>query len=205
MQILIDRLMTLGEWQIVGAVILTLWEGAIFTVFPEEVVMCVLGVLVFQGRIPFEMAWLAVTIGLLPANLFTVLIGRGFGMAILKRAPFRWFIDPGMVQAILEPVRQKGVWIVAATRFTPIIRGPVYFSVGTSQFKPLRFLRTDFLASLAQIPLWISLGQWMGARSESIAQSFQWIGFLFAGLLLGGAVFKLGWDYRKKRRFKSRR
>lgn len=203
MQSLIDRLLTLPSWQIVLITTLTLWEGAFITVFPEEVVMCVLGILWSQDRIALPFAWLAMVAGLLPSNLFTVFVGRKFGMRILRRAPFRWFMDPDLVETAMESIRRRGAWIVAITRFTPVIRGPVYFAVGTSGFEPLRFIRTDVLAGLIQIPLWLVIGRIMGSKAESLVQAFQWVGILFGSLVLGSVLMKLIVDTIKSK--KSRR
>lgn len=206
-QQLIEKFIGLPEWQILLVTALLLLEGAIFTIFPEEVVICTLGILWSRGNVSFPGAWVAITIGLLPTNIFVVTIGRVFGMRILQRAPFRWFIDPSMVHEALAPVRKYGIGLALLTRFLPIVRAPIYFSIGISGFNPWTFVRSDVLASLVQIPLWLCIGRWMGTRAGSLMQAFQWVGMLFGGLLIGAALFRLAWGRRqkKKRRAQSKR
>ncbi len=196
---LIQRLMGLPEWQVLGLATVLLLEGAFITVFPEEVIMCAMGVLWGQGKVDFPWAVVAIACGLLPANLFTVTIGHFFGMKVVKYPPFKWFLDPDLVERVLEPVRRRGVPIILATRFTPVIRGPVYLAVGTSGFGIARFIRCDWAAAAVQIPMWIFIGRWMGASADSLLGAFTRIGVLFGALLIGSVAFKLVWDRKKAR------
>ena len=195
---LIERLMGLTDWQVLGLATLLLLEGAFVTVFPEEVIMCALGVWWGQQKIEFPAAVVAVALGLLPANLFMVTMGHFFGMKILKYPPFKWFLDPKLVQRVLEPVRRRAAPIILASRFTPVVRGPVYLAVGTSGFGIFNFIKYDWAAALIQIPMWICIGRWMGSSADSVLGAFTRIGVLFGALLLGSVVFKIVWDRRKQ-------
>ncbi len=158
MESLLHQLQQLTHWQIDLLVIWLLLQGAILTIFPEEVIMLALGMAWSQGRVGFFEAWLAVTIGLLPANAFIFSLSKYIGKGALKRKPFVWFVNADKVEASLEKVIKRRFWIVFVTRFTPYVRAPIYIACGLSPLKLRQFSSVDFLASLIHIPLLILLG-----------------------------------------------
>jgi membrane protein DedA with SNARE-associated domain len=188
---LLLQLSGLVHWKIALIATGTLLEGAIFTVFPEEVVITTLGVLWSQHRIGFVEALVAVQCGLLPANLILVFLGNRLGTKLFGIPPFRWFLKPEAVARSLEKLRSAGNWVVFGTRFIPLIRGPVYFATGLSKFPSLRFFRIDFLASFIQIPLLLWLGATIGKNSSSILQAYQRVGGFMVALIGLMAVISL--------------
>lgn len=188
---LLLQLSGLAHWKIALIATGTLLEGAVFTVFPEEVVVTTLGVLWSQHRIGFFEALLAVQLGLLPANLCLVFLGNRIGIKLLKIPPFKWILKPDAVVRSLERLRQAGSWVVFATRFIPLIRGPVYFATGLSRFPISRFFRIDCAASFIQIPLLLGLGATIGKNSASLLQAYQHVGVFMLALIGLMAVISL--------------
>lgn len=180
----------LSHFKIAALTSYLLLQGFVVTIFPEEVVITTLGFLWNQGRISFFEAWMAVSIGLLPANFFTFLIGRRFGFKALSYKPFCWFFKRESIHRSLVSISQYQAWVVFFTRFIPIIRGPIYFSAGLSQMTPLNFFKTDFLASCIEIPMLLLLGKTIGQRVTHFVEALQWMGVGVAILLVSFFIVK---------------
>lgn len=158
----------LNHWQIDGVVLWLLLQGAIFTIVPEEVVVLSMGVLIGKGRVGFFEGFLAIELGLLPANLVIVFIASRFG---------QWkFFQRESIRRALETFKKKGKWIIFGTRFTPFVRGPVYASAGLSGVRLIDFFRFDASASLIQVPALMTAGYWIGLRAGSIMDAYKTIG-----------------------------
>jgi membrane protein DedA with SNARE-associated domain len=153
---LLTRLDSLASWQICLGVILLLLQGAIFTVFPEEIVIVVLGYLWGQGNVAFAEAFFSVLVGLLPANLAMYGIGRRLGGWLP-----RWIPATAVARARAR-LNALGTAGIVITRFTPFVRGPAYLAAGISGFGARRFFVADALASLVYVPLLLLVGKTAG-------------------------------------------
>lgn len=176
MEALLNQLAALDHWQIALLATGLLLQGAVFTIFPEEVIISALGVMWSQGKIGFFEAMVAVQLGLLPANAVLVFVGDRIGSKALSLPPLRWMLKPAAVESAAAKLRRGGPWLIAITRFTPLIRGPVYFACGVAKIGVLRFMRVDALTSCLQVPLWLIIGGYVGASSSSIMQAYSRLG-----------------------------
>jgi membrane protein DedA with SNARE-associated domain len=196
METLLIQLSQLQSWQMGMIATYLLLQGAIFTVFPEEVVAVTLGLLVSQNKIGFFHAWFSIGLGLLPANAFTVYMGKHFGPKLLLIRPFSWMFKKKSVDQALKKVKKYGTGIVFVTRFIPVIRGPIYLATGLSQMRILQFVGIDALASLIQIPSLLLLGKIIGKNATSLMDGYRKVGIFMALLLL--FVIGMNWFYNHK-------
>lgn len=178
---LLETLNNLPSWQISLLVIGLLLQGAVVAVFPEEIVLIVLGVLWSQGKIGFVQALVSAQVGLLPANLVAVWIGS----KLSGRLP----VKKRKIHEAVSRLHELGSWLVVITRFTPIVRGPVYYAAGLCGFSLRRFFLADFGASLVQIPALLVLGRAIGMNTDSIEDAYRIIGLIAGGAF---AIF-LSW------------
>ena len=79
----------------------------------------------------------------------------------MDRIPFRWLNRGGAVEKALGKLREKGWPLIAATRFTPLVRGPMYLAVGLADYRMRDFVKVDALASLVQISVLLAVGSWI--------------------------------------------
>jgi membrane protein DedA with SNARE-associated domain len=180
---LLSRLADLPLWQVALAATWILLQGCVLPSIPEEVVIVSMGMLVGQGRVDAPVALAAILAGLLPANSAAVLFGSlarrrlGWG-GTLGRA-----LSSPRVAAAAAALRRHGPIVVLVTRFTPLVRGPVYLAAGLSGLGVGRFFLLDAAAACVQVPLllWIGTRLGDGATAE---QAWQRIGWLSAGLVL---------------------
>ena len=158
----VHRLNGLSPAQIAIGCTLVLLQGAVFTLFPEEVVMLGMGALCARGQIQFPYAVAAILLGLLPANATMFLLGRNFGIKLLRKRPFRWVLKKSVVARARLILRTHGTRIVFTTRFVPSVRAPLYFAAGMSSLRLWRFIRADLTASLIHTPLLLAGGMLLG-------------------------------------------
>ena len=175
-------------WQIGLTATLLLLQGVAVAIFPEELILLTLGLLWSQGRITMEEAWISVVFGLLPANALLFLIGRQIESRLGHFRLVRWLFKAGSANWALDFVRKFGPAVVIVTRFTPMIRGPVYLACGLSAMRMRTFIRLDFAASCVQIPLLLWLGRILGQNSGSLIEAYVLIGKVMAGLILAGLL-----------------
>jgi membrane protein DedA with SNARE-associated domain len=171
---MLDKIAGLSQLQIDLLATFILLEGVAIAAIPEEIVILSLGVLWGQGRVGFFDSLIAAQLGLIPANFLMVLLGNKIGRKILSVPPFSWIIQRQLLDKALGHVLRHGRWTVFATRFIPIIRGPVYLAVGISRFPFLKFLKLDVSASFIQIPMLLLIGRLVG-RSMPVEQAYRGI------------------------------
>lgn len=184
---MLDFLADLSPWQIALASSWLLLQGCLVPSVPEEILVVTLGALVAQGRIPAPLAVAAVLAGLLPANAVAVLIGSfGHGRRDRRGRLGRLLRSPSVARAA-GAVERHGSLAVVATRFVPLVRGPVYLAIGLSGLGVRRFMALDALAACVQVPLLLWVGTRLGAGATP-AEAWVRIGWLTAGLLGLAAV-----------------
>lgn len=175
---MLNLLNGLNHWQIDFLAMGLLLQGAVFAVFPEEVIILTMGLLWGQGRVTFPEALIFIQLGLLPANLAMVLIGKYLGN--------KKFLQKKRVREALQYLHRYGGGLIFVTRFVPLVRAPVYLAVGIAQYAPLSFVRIDAWASCFQISSLLLVGRWVGTHSESVMDAYKHIGALIASVM---AVF----------------
>ncbi len=159
---MLDKIAGLTAIQIDLLAAFLLFEGIALAAIPEEIILLSLGVLWGQGRVGFFESLFAAQLGLLPANLFPVIVGNKLGRRILTIPPFSWVIRKDILEKALGYLHRNGTLTIFITRFTPMIRGPVYLAVGVCRIPFLKFLKIDALASCIHIPLVLLIGRIVG-------------------------------------------
>jgi membrane protein DedA with SNARE-associated domain len=188
---LLLRFAGLPSWQIALTAGWLLLQGCILPSVPEEIVIATLGMLRSQGRISLSVALVAVLTGLLPANSGTVFIGHRLASGLASWGPFSRAFGSRTVQDALASIRRRGRGLVFVTRFTPLVRGPVYLAAGLAQMSVRRFFLVDATAACIQVPLLLWLGARMGQGTGSLAEAWQRIGYLAASLAAAALALQI--------------
>ncbi len=188
MEQLLVRFADLPPWQMGLVAAGLLLQACIPPGVPEELVVATLGILWGQGRIGFGTAFAAVLVGLLPANAAAVLAGGRLAPWLSRSGTFAGALRSDAVSRALEAMRRNAVAVVVATRFTPLVRGPVYLAAGLSGMGLARFVSLDFLAACIHVPLLLWAGNRLGRDAGSIVLAFQRLGWAALALLGVAAV-----------------
>jgi membrane protein DedA with SNARE-associated domain len=186
---LLDQIKQFSHWQIDLIACWLLLQGAVVSIFPEEIIIITLGWLWGQGKLEFFEAFTSVLIGLLPANAMMVLIGKRVS---------RRFAEKQSVRIATRYVQKYGCWLVFLTRFTPVVRAPIYFSTGACQFTLWKFIRVDGSAACLHVPLLLFLGREMGMRSENTGKIIRGLGWIAGGIFATTLVLTLVIEHRRK-------
>jgi membrane protein DedA with SNARE-associated domain len=133
-------------------------EGCFVAILPEEIIFVTMGYFCRQGRVSWPEAQLACQTGVLIANAVMMGAGRLVGSRLALIPPFRWFMTPHSLERALELVDRNGWKILAVTRFTPVVRGPVYLAAGLSKVPLRQCIAADAAASFFQVPLLLGAG-----------------------------------------------
>jgi membrane protein DedA with SNARE-associated domain len=101
------------------------------------------------------------------------------------------------LEKTLSYLHKNGALTIFITRFTPVIRGPVYLAVGVCRIPFLRFLKIDALASCIHIPLILLLGRFVG-KYFSIEAVYKGI-VIDAAVGFASSLLLIIFDFLKKR------
>jgi membrane protein DedA with SNARE-associated domain len=198
---MLDKIAGLSAIQIELLAAFLLLEGIALAAIPEEIIILSLGVLWGQGRVGFLESLFAAQLGLLPANVFPVIVGNKLGRKILTIPPFSWMIRKDILERALGYLNKNGSLTIFITRFTPVIRGPVYLAVGVCRISPLEFLKIDALASCVHIPLMLLLGRLVG-KYFSVEVVYR--GIVIAAVVgFVSSIFLLALDFYKRKTVKN--
>jgi membrane protein DedA with SNARE-associated domain len=189
---LIARIADLPQWQVALAAAWILLQGCVLPSLPEEIVVVSMGMLVGQGRVDAPVALAAVLAGLLPANSVAVLLGSLARRRLERGGTLGRALSSPRVAAAAAALRRHGPIVVVLTRFTPLVRGPVYLAAGLSGLGVGRFFLLDAAAACVQVPLLLWIGSRLGAGATA-EQAWHRIGWLSAGLVATAILFAGVW------------
>ena len=169
---------------------IALLQGMFISIFPEEIVLIAVSILVGRGYLQFVPAMFAYCFGVLGSNLgiytFGVLASRGVtrfqGGKKVMESP--WF------RALAPFFRSYAAFTVFLIRFIPMIRFSVYFSVGFWSLPLKKFILADWSAAVIQISSIYILARILGPLEAILAALsigvFLCIGtYLFSKMALG--------------------
>lgn len=133
-------------------------EGCFVAILPEEIIFVSMGYFCKLGRVSWPEALIACQTGVLIANAMMMTAGKLVGSRLALIPPFRWFLSPQSLERALELVDRNGWKILFITRFTPVVRGPVYLAAGLSKLPLKQCIAADATASCFQVPLMLGAG-----------------------------------------------
>lgn len=158
------------------------------TLVSEDLTTINAGVLIAQGRIGAPLGLLACFFGIFIGDVLLFLAGRYFGRAVLHRAPLKWLLTSAAVERSSAWLQQRGLAVIASSRFVPGMRLPTYFAAGLLQTDFRWFVGYFFIACAVWTPLLIGVSVWLGGAASAglLARGRQqwWL-----TLLIGLALF----------------
>lgn len=130
---------TLPLWQRVAAI-------GFATLISEDLACITAGLLASEGVLSFGWALAAGFLGIYIGDMFLYLMGRIGGIALLRRAPFRWMIKESQIMQAESLFEEHGAKIIFSSRLLPGSRLPVYAAAGVLNYPLWRFSLFMFLA-----------------------------------------------------------
>ncbi len=133
---------------------------------PEEAALIPAGWLLADpdNQLNFLHMFLVCTSAILIGDSLPFVLGKGYGLSILK---LRWvskILHPERFAAFERRFAEHGNWAIFTCRFLPGLRIPGYFIAGTLKMSYLRFLALDCAGVLISVPASIYAAKWVTER-----------------------------------------
>jgi len=129
------------------------------------------------------------------------LLGKGYGLSILK---LRWvskILHPERFAAFERRFAEHGNWAIFTCRFLPGLRIPGYFIAGTLKMSYLRFFVLDSIGVLISVPTSIYAAKWVTERfGEAQAKRTVHEFMLWVAVVMVVGVIGLVWIRAVRRR-----
>lgn len=170
-------------------------ESGLMLALPGETAVLVGGALAADGRISLPVLGLVAVAGAIAGDSLGYLLGRGPGRRRFFATGRFLFLRDRHVERVEELLKRRGVAIVLATRFLPVVRIAGPFAYGLVGLRPARFfplmLVADIVWGLAVSALGYALG-------NAWTQLHVWVGR--AGFLLLAIAGAAAWYYWRRAR-----
>jgi len=160
---------------------------ALFTLVSEDLACIAAGLLAAKGQMAPVDAVIAGYLGIFSGDVMIYWLGRIFGVPLLTRAPFCWFMSAEAVRQAEKHFARRGAVIIFASRFLPGSRSATCFAAGALRQHAGRFTALFALAAAAWTPLLVLGTMQIGRGAIGIYGAYaKWAlpGFVAAALLL---------------------
>jgi len=157
--------------------------------FPEEMALIPAGVMLANAdnHLNFFHMTLVCTSAILLGDALPFVLGKRYGLAILK---LRWVskvLHPERFAAFERRFAEHGNWAIFTCRFLPGLRLPGYFIAGTLKMSYLRFFALDGMGVLISVPTSIFAAMWVTERfgqaqaKKSVHEFMIWVAVAVVG------------------------
>ena len=201
---LIDVTELFGRFHYLGPWLLLMLCG-LGAPLPEEAALIPAGVMLAQPelKLNFVHMTLVCTSAILLGDSLPFLLGKRYGLAVLK---LRWVskvLHPERFAAFERRFAEHGNWAIFTCRFLPGLRIPGYFIAGTLKMSYARFVLLDSLGVLISVPTSIFAAKWVTERfGEAQAQKkvHEFMIWVAVAVVAAVVVFVTVRTLRKRRR-----
>jgi len=131
------------------------------------------GLLAARGLINFWDALFACMVGVILFDIFVYWLGRLFGSRVIRKLPFRWFINEEDIQKAEKMFDLRGMEILFAAKFIPGTRFPTYFSAGLLRNNFLFFILYFLTSVFIWAPIIVGVSMIAGQTLLNFFQSYQ--------------------------------
>ncbi len=133
---------------------------------PEEAALIPAGVMLADpdNQLNFLHMTLVCTSAILLGDSLPFLLGKRYGLAVLKLRLVSKVLHPERFAAFERRFAEHGNWAIFTCRFLPGLRIPGYFIAGTLKMSYARFLVLDSLGVLISVPTSIFAAKWVTER-----------------------------------------
>ena len=145
---------------------LPLWQKvtaiALATLVSEDLACIAAGILASRGALALIWAITASFLGIFLGDVALYVLGRIGGIALLRRAPFRWLLKENQIMQAEELFRQNGAKLIFSSRLLPGSRLPIYAAAGILNYPFFRFILFMAIAGMSSAFILVILSFKMG-------------------------------------------
>lgn len=172
--------------------------AALATLFSEDLTCIAMGLFVAEGRIEFIPAAFACWVGILFFDLLVYVGGRLLGRRALGVWPFRWMLEPRLVERARGWFERRGLVTIAISRLIPGIRLATYFAAGTLRVPAPRFALIFGVASAISTVALVALAAHFGP--DALRHLSGVLGGVVGVAAVLALIVLLRWWWRRRRR-----
>ena len=188
---------TILEHGLYVGVTLTLFVCGVGVPLPEEGVFLAAG---WYGAKHDANVWVLCAcgvLGILLGDSIPYWTGRHFGLRMLKKRPFAWFMSEKSIDKTRAFFSKNGSKTIFVGRFVAGLRMPTFFLAGSMHVPYWSFLMWDSAGALISCPTSIWLAYHYGPRAEEMLKESKPVLFTVLGLVVLYMVYHV-WSHREK-------
>ncbi len=170
-------------------VTLILFVCGIGVPLPEEIVFLAAG---WYGAEHGGNVWVLCicgVLGILLGDSIPYWVGRIYGLRMLKKRPFRWFMSEKGIEKTRSFFVTNGSRTIFVGRFVAGLRMPTFFMAGSMHVPYWTFLLWDSAGALISCPTSIWLAYTYGKRAEGMLRESRPVLFAVLGLIVLYTVY----------------
>lgn len=168
---------------------------------PEEVVLLAVGYVCAKWPDKAVMHWMMLTSGgaILSGDLLPFVLGRVFGVRLLRLRWLRMFITKQRLAKFDHWFRRRGDTVIFIARFVAGLRVVAFFTAGTMKMPWRRFLLLDGIGIAVIVPALILLGYHGASFIENMIATVQKVerGLLWGAIGAGALAAVWWWLWRR--------
>ena len=171
---------------------------------PEDITLFAAGVLTYYGVCDVWIMIAVCFIGVLVGDTFVFWLGHHFGRRLLKKWPFKTFLDEGKIESIRIKLKDHRGKVLFAARFMPGVRSTVFFTTGLLHIPYRNLLLYDGLAALISVPAIVYTVFYFGDFLERVIRTIKNVeGGIFGVILVIIAFFVIRHFLHKRKEKQS--
>lgn len=167
---------------------------------PEDITLIAGGILAYYGVCD---VWIMIAVslfGVMIGDSFIFWLGHKYGRRLLKKRPFRYFLDETKIESIRGRLKNHGGKLLFSARFMPGLRSTIFFASGLLHLPYRKLLIYDGGAALISVPAIVYSVYHYGDFLESVVNWIKKVeGGIVGVIVLGVAffAFRFWWKRRK--------
>jgi membrane protein DedA with SNARE-associated domain len=167
---------------------------------PEDITLIAAGILTYYGVCDVRLMIVVGLFGVLIGDSFVFWLGKKYGRHLLKKWPFKTFIDETKIESVRRKLKNHGGKMLFTARFMPGLRSTVFFATGLLHFPYGKLLLYDGLAAIISVPAIIYSVYRFGDFLEYVIRLIKKVeGGIFALILVAVMVVGLKYFFKKKK------
>lgn len=167
---------------------------------PEDITLFAAGVLTYYGVCDVWVMIAVCLVGVMIGDTFVFWLGYHFGRRLLKKWPFRVFLNETKIEGIREKLHKHGGKLLFSARFMPGVRSTIFFTTGLLHLPYRNLLIFDGLAALISVPAIVYSVFYFGDLLEHVIHMIKKVeGGIFA-VIITALIFFIAHHYYKKKK-----
>lgn len=170
---------------------------------PEDITLFAGGLLAYYGMAD---VWGMIAIslfGVMAGDSFIFYLGSKYGRSLTQKGVFKRLLPEERLNHVGGLLRERGNKLIAAARFMPGLRAPIFFTAGTLHLPFRIFFLYDGGAALVSVPAIVGAVYLFGDEIDTVVRVIQRvehgiIGVIFSVILFFGVKW-----YLKRRKAKD--